>query len=64
LKDTFLQLNDSYEGKKKEVRLKSNTVFTDKLEGTQYKLTTEIAQKSSDSILLIGARVQNDRKKR
>jgi hypothetical protein len=28
------------------------------LEGTQYKLTTEMAQKSRDSMLLIGARVQ------
>jgi hypothetical protein len=35
-------------------------VFTDKLEGTQYKLTTEIAQKSRDSMLLIGARVQDE----
>jgi hypothetical protein len=29
----------------------------EKLEGTQYKLTTEMAQKSRDSMLLIGARV-------
>jgi hypothetical protein len=33
-------------------------VLTDKLEGTQYKLTTKMAQKSRDSMLLIGARVQ------
>jgi hypothetical protein len=32
-KDTFLQLSDSDEGKKKQVRLKSYRVFPDKLEG-------------------------------
>jgi hypothetical protein len=58
LNDTFLQLNDSNEGKKKEVRLKSNEiVFTDKLEGNTLLSDSEIAQKSRDSILLIGARV-------
>ena len=48
---------DITEGKKKEVRLKAYCVFTDKLEGNHIKLTTEIAQKSRDSMLLIGARV-------
>jgi hypothetical protein len=52
LKDTFLQLSDSDKGKKKEVRLKAYCVCKEKLEGTQYKLTTEIAQKSRDSMLL------------
>jgi hypothetical protein len=42
----------------KERKKKSYSVFKDKLEGTQYKLTTEIAQKSRDSMLLIGARVR------
>jgi hypothetical protein len=50
-------LIDITEGKKKEVRLKAYCVFTDKLEGSHIKLTTEIAQKSRDSMLLIGARV-------
>ena len=58
MKDTFLQFgNNNKKRKKKQVRLKSHCVFTGKLEGTQYKLTTEIAQKSRDSMLLIGARV-------
>jgi hypothetical protein len=46
LKDTFLQLIDIIEEKKKQVRLKAYCVCQMKLEGTQYKLTTEIAQKS------------------
>jgi hypothetical protein len=58
LKDTFLQLIDITEGKKRQVRLKAYRVCQMKLEGTQYKLTTEIAQKSRDSMLLIGARVR------
>jgi hypothetical protein len=57
LKDTLLQLIDINEGKKKEVRLKAFCVCQRELEGTQYKLTTEMAQKSRDSMLLIGARV-------
>jgi hypothetical protein len=58
LKDTLLQLIDINEGKKKEVRLKAYCVCQRELEGTQYKLTTEMAQKSRDSMLLIGARVR------
>jgi hypothetical protein len=58
LKDTFLQLINFTEGKKKQVRLKAYCVCQMKLEGTQYKLTTEIAQKSRDSMLL--ARVRDD----
>jgi hypothetical protein len=57
LKYTFLKLSDTNKGKKKEVRLKAYSVFTDKLEGNHIKLTTEMAQKSRDSMLLIGARV-------
>ena len=57
MKDTLLQLIDINEGKKKEVRLKAYCVCQRELEGTQYKLTTEMAQKSRDSMLLIGARV-------
>jgi hypothetical protein len=60
LKDTLLQLIDINEGKKKEVRLKAFCVCQRELEGTQYKLTTEMAQKSRDSMLLIGARVPAD----
>ena len=37
--------------------MKAYCVFTDKLEGNHIKLTTEMAQKSRDSMLLIGARV-------
>ena len=33
--------------------MKAYCVFTDKLEGNHIKLTTEIAQKSRDSMLLI-----------
>jgi hypothetical protein len=58
MKDTFLQFIKKHEGKKKQVRLNAYCVVKDKLEGTRYKLTTEIAQKSRDSMLLIGARVQ------
>ena len=54
-KDTFLQFSDINEGKKKQVRLKAHSVRHDKLEENHIKLTTEIAQKSRDSMLLIGA---------
>jgi hypothetical protein len=57
LKDTFLQLIDINEGKKKVVRLKADSVFLNKLERTTMLSDSEIAQKSRDSISLIGARV-------
>jgi hypothetical protein len=56
LNDTFLQLIDTNEGKKKQVRLKALCVFTVKLEGTKVLSDSEITQKSRDSILLIGAK--------
>ena len=57
MKDTFLQLIDINEGKKKVVRLKAHSVFLNKLERTTMLSDSEIAQKSRDSISLIGARV-------
>jgi hypothetical protein len=57
LNDTFLQLIDSPKERIKKCDSNRILCVKYKLEGTKYKLTTEIAQKSRDSMLLIGARV-------
>jgi hypothetical protein len=44
------------EGKKKQVRLKAQCVFTDKLEGPKYFLTPKL-HKNKGLNFLIGARV-------
>jgi hypothetical protein len=57
LKDTFLQSIDTDEGKKK--KCDSNHILCSQinLKGTTLLSDSEMAQKSRDSILLIGARV-------
>ena len=58
MKDTFLQLRTLTKERKKKCDWKHIVFVSEKLEGSHIKLTTEIAQKSRDSMLLIGARVQ------